>query len=381
MRLNPKNRIMDYKILAFRFLSKCQGMLTILLLVFVNWYYLSQSIAVAEDKAVDGCSNDIGLQQVSNLASTTVEVSTWVNNPQIGVKTLVQVFGSHFLTYLNLGGFSQPGLDSLVAPIWQRVILPLWNPSFDFTNQVQLNKTTINHIPLILISGGKPITIHADSRYQLKEVVSRSGTNAIAAVDGTFFSLKYLTSNVIIGPVFSQVNNKFIPGNNSENMKLTGRPLVLISPNTVRYIPFDPDKHNTLAGIQAEMSEVSDAFVAGAWLVKNNQPYSAITFKSLYGADVPRHRAFWGINQSGVPTIGVSTESVDSANLAIILASYGMRDAVMLDSGQSTSLVYKGESLVNYEPRPVPHAIALLGTQSRVKAGCILVVNKTKNRG
>jgi poly-beta-1,6-N-acetyl-D-glucosamine N-deacetylase len=381
MTLNPKNHIMDYKILAFRFLSKCQGILTILLLVFVNWYSLSQNTALAEDKAVDGCSNDIGLQQVSNLASTTVEVSTWVNNPQIGVKTLVQVFGSHFLTYLNVGGFSQSGLDSLVAPIWQRVILPLWSPSFDFTNQVRLTKTTINQIPLILISGGKPITIHADSRYQLKEVVSKSGTNAIAAVDGTFFSLKYLTSNVIIGPVFSQVNNKFIPGNNSENKKLAGRPLVLISSNAVRYIPFDPDKHNTLAGIQAEMSEVSDAFVAGAWLVKNNQPLAAITFKSLYGADVPRHRAFWGINQSGVPTIGVSTESVDSANLAIMLTKAGMRDAVMLDSGQSTSLVYKGESLVNYEPRPVPHAIALLETQSKVNTACLLVVNKTKNQG
>ncbi len=32
----------------------------------------------------------------------------------------------------------------------------------------------------------------------------------------------------------------------------------------------------------------------------------------------------------------------------------------MLDSVQSTSLAFQGQSLTNYTPRPVPHAIALI---------------------
>jgi len=36
----------------------------------------------------------------------------------------------------------------------------------------------------------------------------------------------------------------------------------------------------------------------------------------------------------------------------------------MLDSGASTSLTYKGESQVGYIPRPVPHVVALVPTQS-----------------
>ncbi|NJN85244.1 MAG: phosphodiester glycosidase family protein, partial [Leptolyngbyaceae cyanobacterium SL_7_1] len=42
------------------------------------------------------------------------------------------------------------------------------------------------------------------------------------------------------------------------------------------------------------------------------------------------------------------------------LAKAGFRDAIMLDSGASTSLAYQGESLVPYEPRPVPHVVALM---------------------
>ena len=73
-----------------------------------------------------------------------------------------------------------------------------------------MNKTTIDDTYLVLISGGRPITIHAKSRYQVPEILA--GTQAVAGVDGGFFSLKFLDSNVMIGPVLSQVNNTFIPG-------------------------------------------------------------------------------------------------------------------------------------------------------------------------
>jgi len=251
-------------------------------------------------------------------------------------------------------------LKKAIAPDWIFIKLPIWLVGFNFTSPVKKVDTTIDKIDLILISGGQPITIHADSRYQLTEILTKSKTRAIAAVDGTFFSLKYLTSNVIIGPVFSQSTKQFQPGNNSDNKKIAGRPLALMSNYEVRFIPFDPEKYNTLAGIQAEMPDVTDAFVAGAWLVKDGQPQTAKTFKGLSGFDAVRYRAFWGINQDKQPTVGISRHSVDAVSLGAALAKAGLQDAVMLDSGQSTSLAFQGQSLTNYTPRPVPHAIALI---------------------
>ncbi|NMG07652.1 polysaccharide deacetylase family protein [Brasilonema sp. UFV-L1] len=283
---------------------------------------------------------------------------------------------------LAISRFGQSRLQDVITQAWGGTKLPSWKIGFDFASPVQRTDMTIDNIPLILVSGGQPITIHADSRYTVKEILARSNTNAVAAVDGGFFSLKFLNSNVMIGPVFSQVTKKFIPGNNGDNQKLGGRPLVLISPHEVRFIPFDPLKHNTLEGIQAEMPEVTDAFVAAAWLVKDGQPREASTFNGLFDFNAARYRAFWGINQNKQATIGVSLESVDSISLGVALVKAGLQDVVMVDSGQSTSLVYQGESLVRYEPRPVPHAVALLGSPSVTNTSpCVLVQNKTKHRG
>jgi poly-beta-1,6-N-acetyl-D-glucosamine N-deacetylase len=289
-------------------------------------------------------------------------------------------FAGESESLLAVSRFGQSRIKDAIAKAWGGPQLPSWQIGFNFTSPIQKADITIDTIPLILVSGGKPITIHADSRYTVKEIVARSNTNAVAAVDGGFFSLRSLNSNVMIGPVFSQVTKQFIPGNNGDNQKLGGRPLVLVSPHEVRFIPFDPLKHNTLQGIQAEMPDVTDAFVAAAWLVKDGQPREASTFNGLFDFDAARYRAFWGINQNKQPTIGVSLESVDSISLGVALVKAGLRDVVMVDSGQSTSLVYQGESLVRYEPRPVPHAVALLGTPSISNTSCVLVQNKAKNR-
>ncbi|OCY14623.1 MAG: hypothetical protein BEV12_18445 [Microcystis aeruginosa CACIAM 03] len=45
--------------------------------------------------------------------------------------------------------------------------------------------------------------------------------------------------------------------------------------------------------------------------------------------------------------------------LGELLVQAGFREAVMLDSGASTSLAYQGQSQVHYTPRPVPHVVAL----------------------
>ncbi len=282
---------------------------------------------------------------------------------------------------LAVSRFGQSRIREVITEAWGGPKLPSWKIGFDFTSPIQKNDVNIDKIPLVLVSGGKPITIHADSRYQVAEILNKSGTNAVAAIDGGFFSLKFLNSNVMIGPVYSQSTRQFVPGSAWDIQKIGGRPLVLINPHSVRYIPFDSTKHNTLEGIKAEMPDVTDAFVAAAWLVKDGQPQEASTFNGLYGFDIPRHRAFWGINQNKQPTIGVSLESVDSVSLGVALVKAGLQDVVMVDSGQSAALVYQGESLVRYEPRPVPHAVALLPPASATNKPCVLVQKKTKNQG
>ncbi len=280
-------------------------------------------------------------------------------------------FAGESESLLAVGRFGQSKIEEVVAKAWGGTQLPGFNSGrFDFTAAIQRTEVTIDKTPFILISGGKPMTIHAKSRSQVPEILAE--TKAVAGVDGGFFSLQYLDSNVMIGPVYSQTTKKFIPGNKGENRKLAGRPLVLISPQMVSFIPFEPDKHNTLEGMEAALPNVTDAFVAAAWLVKDSQPQSASTFKSLFDFDATRHRAFWGINQDGQPTIGVSKEPIDSVSLGEALVKAGFRDAVMLDSGASTSLAYRGESLVGYTPRPVPHVVALLPTESDNDSECAI---------
>ncbi|NET36869.1 MAG: phosphodiester glycosidase family protein, partial [Cyanothece sp. SIO1E1] len=279
-------------------------------------------------------------------------------------------FAGESKSLLSITRLGQSQLERVIDQAWKGPSLPGWGQSFNFNSPVRLNKLIVDDLPIRLISGGKPVTIHADSRYQVPEIIAE--TDAIAAVDGAFFSLKYLDSNVIIGPVLSQYTYEFIPGNPSENVKLINRPLVLISPDAVNFVRFNPEQHNSLAGIRERYPDVTDVFVGAAWLVKRGRPQPARTFGDLFGYDAYRHRAFWGINHAGEPVIGVSADRIDSVGLGKILSKLGFRDAIMLDSGASTSLAYQGESLVAHEPRPVPHVVALVPPRSYA-ADCVLV--------
>ncbi|GBF80856.1 polysaccharide deacetylase family protein [Aphanothece sacrum] len=270
-----------------------------------------------------------------------------------------EIFAGQSPDLLSVGRFGQSQIQVVVPQAWGGYPAPTSAGKFNFSMGVEKREHTIDDVTIMVINGGKPSTIHADSRYQVPEIMT--GTDAIAAVDGAFFSLKYLDSNVMIGPVMSQ-GKEFVPGNASENPRLNGRPLVLITDKWVKFIPFDANIHNTLEGIQAESYDgelIKDLFVGAAWLVKNSQAQPAENFGNLFDFDVARHRAFWGIHQSGQPMIGVTKDMVDSIKLGKILQKLGFRDAIMLDSGASTSLAFEGKSVVEYTPRPVPHIVIL----------------------
>lgn len=282
-------------------------------------------------------------------------------------------FAGQSIDLLSIDRIGQSGLEEVVEQAYGGPALLPFGSGFNFSSPVELTRRTVDDTPLIFATGGRPITIHADSRYQVKEIMAT--TDAVAAVDGGFFSLELLSSNDMMGPVFSQNTNQFIPGSQAENDGIKGRPLVLINAHQVRFIPYNPDKHNTLEGIRAEMPDVTDAFVAAAWLVREGQPQPAEAFGRLFDFDAARDRAFWGIDQAGQPVVGVSGDYVDSITLGEALSQVGMRDAVMLDSGASASLAYEGESLMSYDPRPVPHVVALLPPQPVpvLSANCAIV--------
>jgi peptidoglycan/xylan/chitin deacetylase (PgdA/CDA1 family) len=236
------------------------------------------------------------------------------------------------------------------------------NGAINFTSPVEKRKVTVDGLTLTLVYGGRAVTAHADKRAQVAEILSMT-PNAIAAVDGGFFSLERIDGNTMIGPVMSQFSSYagvFNIGNKGENPLLNGRPLVLISPTGIKFIPFNAAKHTSLENIKAELPDVTDAFVGAGWLVRDGKPQSAESFGKLYGFDASRDRAFWGIDRSGRPVIGVTMEMIDSVGLGKILAKAGLQDVVMLDSGASASLAYRGKSVMAYEPRPVPHVVALL---------------------
>ncbi|PZV10544.1 MAG: polysaccharide deacetylase [Pseudanabaena sp.] len=249
------------------------------------------------------------------------------------------------------------------TPTNQFSLLPtVSSGAINFTTPVEKRTVTIDGLPLTLVYGGRAVTNHADKRAQVAEILATT-PGAIAAVDGGFFSLERIEGNTMIGPVMSQFSSNsgvFNTGNKGENPLLNGRPLVLISPTTIRFIPFNAAKHTSLNAIRAELADATDAFVAAGWLVRDGKPQSAESFGKLYGFDASRDRAFWGIDRSGRPVIGVTMEMIDSVGLGKILAKAGLQDVVMLDSGASASLAYRGKSVMAYEPRPVPHIVALL---------------------
>ncbi|MBT9317254.1 polysaccharide deacetylase family protein [Leptothoe spongobia] len=261
---------------------------------------------------------------------------------------------------LTIERFGESRFAEVIESAWGGPPLPGIKPALDFQAPVQRLNVEIDEIPMTLISGGQPKTIHADTRYPLAELVANS--DAVAAVDGTFFSLEFLDSNTMIGPVLGRNTGEFIPGSEGDIYKLRDRPLVLMTPDEVKFISFDPEKHNTLAGIQEEMPDVTDAFVGAGWLVREQEPQSAATFKNLFAYEEYRFRAFWGINLEGQPVVGATHAQIDSVGLGEILRKAGFQNAVMLDSGASTSLVYEGDSLIGFESRTVPHAVVLVPT-------------------
>ena len=232
---------------------------------------------------------------------------------------------------------------------------------------VQIIRGRENQVPFVLIEGGVAGTRREATRCGVSEIVRESG--AAAGLNGTFFADASLRGedNLLIGPSLCGNEPHAVLSPFDQRMALTGRPLVLLSTERTRILPYNPETMDTEAALRTRLPDLADAFLGGVWLVHNGicADKDQIAAYQVRDADDFRRRAFFALMPDGRPCIGATTYVASSTELARALQSAGVQEAVLLDSGFSTSLVYRNKILVTghtspgIPSRPVPHAIVL----------------------
>lgn len=237
-------------------------------------------------------------------------------------------------------------------------------------------------VPFILVQGGVVGTRRAAARAGVEDMVRAAG--AQAGLNGTFFSDARLrgTDSVLIGPALygGPHGPEFQASRTVNTLALAGRPLVLLTPTRTRILPYKPLAMNTRPAMDASLPGLTDAFLGGVWLVHNGIAADRAQIDAFHirDAEDPRRRAFFCLMPDGRPCLGATTYVAPSADLARALQAAGMREAVLLDSGFSTSLVYGRDILVTghtspgLPSRPVPHALVLFGTAAGKKAKTLI---------
>lgn len=236
---------------------------------------------------------------------------------------------------------------------------------------VELQEFDAGRFKMILLKGGLPGTITSSTRETVLEYIGRSeGTKA--GINGTFFPLAAVaaTDNRLLGPALSPDRPEFFPDDDRSRWpRLANRPLIMWGPKEMKIFPFVPDWMNDEARLKQAMPDVTNVFLSGAWLVHDGVPLEEKDMRAFATQDVMdfRRRAAFGILMDGRPFGAASKDSVSSLRFAEGLAKAGVKEAVLLDSGFSTSLVYDGKVLASGHStrdrpsRPVPHAILFYG--------------------
>jgi poly-beta-1,6-N-acetyl-D-glucosamine N-deacetylase len=239
---------------------------------------------------------------------------------------------------------------------------------------VTLEVGTYDGIKLALVKGGKPLTVRATDtgRKSVGEFI-RDTPGTVAGMNGTFFVNADLRSvdNALIGPCRTQIENQFFADEDKLRLpRIWNRPLVVWGPKKIAIVPFNPYANNDEVSLLSLMMDASDVFLGGAWIVHNGVartkkeigPYAARDFND------PRKRAFFGVTDKGEPVLGATLEVITTEMMARGAAAAGVHEAILMDSGFSTSIVYDGKIIAtghtakDLPSRPVPHAILVSGT-------------------
>ncbi len=236
---------------------------------------------------------------------------------------------------------------------------------------VRLKVAEYRGIKLGLVCGGVPSTYRSYSRQSVGEFVSQA--QGVAGINGTFFLDAKLsgTSNTLIGPSQTGSEGVFYPETALDILpRLINRPIVLFNQKRFALFNFQPGWMNNADAFRAVMPDFTDLFLAGAWIVHKGIPRTEEQIASFGVQDAkdPRRRAFLGITDSGEIVLGASLEVITTRMLAKAASDAGVAEAVLLDSGFSTSVIYDNRIIVtghtapDIPSRPVPHAIVIRGS-------------------
>ncbi len=230
-------------------------------------------------------------------------------------------------------------------------------------------------LKIAFVQGGLASTVLSKAgRQGVTDFVQQAG--GAAGINGGFFAMAGLqsTSNVMIGPSMTASEAKFLPDPGAQpgsplTEKLRNRPIIFWGPKDLAIVPYQPETMNSEAVFRDFMPDFTDLFLAGAWIVHEGVARGDEQLAAFASKDVvdPRRRAFLGVSRDGQIVIGASLQTCSTSRLAEAAAAAGVQEAVLLDSGFSTSLVYNGRIVVtghtarNLPSRPVPHAIVISG--------------------
>ena len=238
---------------------------------------------------------------------------------------------------------------------------------------VTLETGKFDGVGLVLVKGGKPLTVRATDtgRKSVGEFI-RDTPSTVAGMNGTFFVNADLRSvdNALIGPCRTQIESLFFADEDKQRLpRIWNRPLVVWGPKKIAIVPFNPYANNDEVSVISLMGDATDVFLGGAWIVHDG---IARTKKEIvYAArdyNDPRKRAFFGVTDKGEPVLGATLEVVTTEMMARGAAAAGVHEAVLMDSGFSTSIVYDGKIIAtghtakDLPSRSVPHAILVSGT-------------------
>lgn len=228
-------------------------------------------------------------------------------------------------------------------------------------------------VELATIVGGRPQTVLIEGRESVGNIMKQY--SAVAGINGGFFLIADIQSadNRMIGPCLPSNTGKMMPDNDPIRLaKITGRPMVMFAGSKIIFAPFRPSMMNDLASVKTRVEGVTDVFMTGAWLVHKGKPMTEDQMQGVCVQDAFdfRRRAFMGVTRDGQVLLGAALGSFKSDQVAVAAAKAGCVEAVLLDSGFSTSLVIgqkilaSGHSSKNEPSRPIPHAILLTGQVS-----------------
>lgn len=251
---------------------------------------------------------------------------------------------------------------------------------------VRLEVGTFAKVKLGLMRGGIPTTFRVKERQSVGEFVRDA--KGVGGINGGFFADAKLvsTSNAMIGPFQTSSEKEFLPETTEWLYeRLANRPIVVLGPTQFAIVPFQPGVTNSAESFRRLMPDFTDVFLAGGWIVHNGIARKADEWKTYVVGDAQdeRPRSFLGITKEGEFVCGSCLQRASTAHLAEAAAAAGVVEAVLLDSGYSTSLVY-GDRIIaaghssgrGLPSRPVPHAIVITGTAAPITDPAVKILLK-----